>query len=83
MYEQRFPARGFLFNDPRLERHNSGDSSDFAHLDIPEKDPFFTTNSAHVANLSSQDMKDLFEQQRKETEVFKRSYMKELPKNDS
>jgi hypothetical protein len=54
MYEARYPARGFLPNDKRLERKISSKSSLF--MPAPSEtseEPFIKTNAKSVMNLTS------------------------------
>ena len=61
MYEVRFPARGFLPNDPLLERRriasndeNASDNSSnqFNEVSFSSDEPFVKTNSKSVTNFS-------------------------------
>jgi len=57
MYEARFPARGFLPNDPLLERDgSSGSSHRFNEVSFSSDEPFVQTNAKSVTNLSPQNI---------------------------
>ena len=80
MYEQRYPARGFMKNDPRLERNEQ----DFLNGDsTSDEETLVQTNSRSLMDLSPSKIKEMKEMIRQEKRREKLKYLREYKKSDS
>ena len=54
MYEPRYPARGFVPNDPILEKrkYSNDSSTQFQEASFSSEEPFVQTNAQSVTNFS-------------------------------